>query len=230
MGPDSAFRPARSSFLRFCGLSFRRGRNNLLPVSSAKARTCRQRQYRDIKRTVLKEPEYAEKPKYCLIVLGTNAAAQAWLVEEGNRLYVDRNANGDLTDDGPPLLPSDFQKLGQINNGPNRWDFSYLLQSITPADGSRHTGINLRHWNYGAKDDSYGLSLWVDGTLPMYAGWFGTLWSDNWRRRHAAYTSAVLFRLIFSGASICHRERRRAIEPRFHESGARRWRNVAAQY
>jgi hypothetical protein len=37
----------------------------------------------------------------------------------------------------------------------------------------------LRRWNYGDKEDSYGLSLSVDGKLPMYAGWFGTFWSTS---------------------------------------------------
>jgi hypothetical protein len=54
-----------------------------------------------------------------------------------------------------------------------------VLDAITPANGSRHTGFVLRRWNYGDKEDSYGLSLSVDGHLPLYAGWFGTFWSTK---------------------------------------------------
>jgi hypothetical protein len=53
-----------------------------------------------IKRTVDKEPSYQNKPRYCLLVLGLRAETRIWLVVDGNDLYVDRNADGDLTDEG----------------------------------------------------------------------------------------------------------------------------------
>jgi hypothetical protein len=104
--------------------------------------------------------------------LGNSGDVKVWMVEDGKRLFVDKNANGDLTDDGPPLQPSKVRNLSA-----NRWDFNYLLDAITPTNGSRHTMFDLRRWNYGEKEDSYGLSLSVDGERPMYAGWFGTFWS-----------------------------------------------------
>jgi hypothetical protein len=89
-------------------------------------------------------------------------------------LFVDKNANGDLTDDGPPIKPSNVRSLGT-----NRWDFNYLVDAITPANGLRHTHFNLRRWKYGEEDESYGLSLSVGNQLPLYAGWFGTFWSTK---------------------------------------------------
>jgi hypothetical protein len=124
--------------------------------------------------TVLKEPTYQSTPKYCLIALGTSGDVKVWMVEDGKRLFVDRNVDGDLTDDGPPIEPSNLRTLDQ-----NRWDFEYLLDAITPTNGSRDTQFVLRRWNYGDKEDSYGLSLSVNGQMPMYAGWFGTFWSTN---------------------------------------------------
>ena len=121
-----------------------------------------------------KEPAYQSTPKYCLLVLGDRGETKVWMVEDGRRLYVDKNANGDLTDDGPPLEPSDYRDMGG-----NRWDYHYKLDTIAATNGSRHTDFVLRRWNYHDKEDSYGLSLSVDGTLPMYAGWFGTFWSTN---------------------------------------------------
>ncbi|MHB9067948.1 MAG: hypothetical protein ACYC4B_29550 [Pirellulaceae bacterium] len=123
-------------------------------------------------RAIVKEPNYESTPKYSLIILGASGKMKVWMVEDGKRLYVDKNANGDLTDDTPPIEPSDVRRLGD-----DRWDFNYLLDAITPDDGSRHTHFNLRRWNYGDKDDSYGLSISLDGQVPMYAGWFGTFWS-----------------------------------------------------
>jgi len=125
-------------------------------------------------RTILKEPAYQATPKYSLITLGTSGEVKVWMVEDGKRLFVDKNANGDLTDDGPPIEPSKFRHLDG-----RRWDFEYLLDAITPTNGSRHTHFILSRWNYNDPEDSYGLSLSVDDRMPMYAGWFGTFWSTN---------------------------------------------------
>jgi hypothetical protein len=125
-------------------------------------------------RTIIKEPTYQSTPKYGLIALGNSGDVKVWMVEDGKRLFVDKNANGDLTDDGPPIEPSNVRDLGG-----NRWDFDYLLDAIMPTNGSKHTHFVLRRWNYNDKEDSYGLSLSVDDKMPMYAGWFGTFWSTN---------------------------------------------------
>src|SRR5262245_12517531 len=117
-------------------------------------------------RTIIKEPRYKSTPKYSLITLGNGGEVKVWMVEDGKRLFVDKNANGDLTDDGPSVEPSKLRNLGT-----NEWGFEYLLDAITPANGSRHTNFVLRRWNFNAPEDSYGLSLSVDGQMPMYAGW-----------------------------------------------------------
>lgn len=57
-----------------------------------------------VDRKIAKLPKFtAEKQLYGLLVLGPEAASKVWLVADGETLYVDRNANGDLTDDGEPL-------------------------------------------------------------------------------------------------------------------------------
>lgn len=125
-------------------------------------------------RTLVKEPAYQATPKYSLITLGNRREVKVWMVEDGRQLYVDQNGNGDLTDDGPPLQPGKVRDLGA-----NRWDFEYTLEAIAPPDGTRHTSLVLRRWNYGEGDDSYGLSLSVNGQMPLYGGWFGTFWATN---------------------------------------------------
>jgi hypothetical protein len=127
-----------------------------------------------LERTIIKEPSYQTTPKYSLITLGNSGGVKVWMVEDGKRLFVDKNANDDLTDDGPPIKPGKIRDIGG-----NRWDFEYSLDAITPSNGSRHTSFVLRRWNYNDKEDSYGLSLSVNGEMPMYAGWFGTFWSTN---------------------------------------------------
>ena len=56
---------------------------------------------KDVERTIGKEPAYQTKsPRYCLLVFGERAQARAWLVLDGDVLYVDRNGSGDLTEAG----------------------------------------------------------------------------------------------------------------------------------
>jgi hypothetical protein len=119
-----------------------------------------------VERKIGKEPEYQSAPQYVLLVLGRNAQSKVWLVEDGKLLYVDKNANGDLTDDGPPVAQTHLRHMG-----PGRYDCDYLVDSITPAGGGRHTELRLARWNYGDKEDRYGLFLKLDGKTPMYAGW-----------------------------------------------------------
>src|SRR5262245_42023628 len=54
-----------------------------------------------VERTIGKEPAYQSKaPRYCLLAFGPEARDRVWVVEDGEALYVDRNGNGDLTEDG----------------------------------------------------------------------------------------------------------------------------------
>src|SRR5678810_1072561 len=79
-------------------------------------------------RSPLKEPAYRSNPKYSIIAFGDSKEVKVWMVEDGKRLFVDRNANGDLTDDGPAIQPSNVRSIGAKS-----WDFNYLLDAITPA-------------------------------------------------------------------------------------------------
>jgi hypothetical protein len=57
-----------------------------------------------IDRTTRKEPAYQSKaPLYCLLVFGPEARVRAWLVLDDKVLYLDRNGNGDLTEEGERL-------------------------------------------------------------------------------------------------------------------------------
>jgi len=130
-----------------------------------------------VDRATVREPNYTSKPRYCLLVLGAEPKTAVWMVEDGETLYVDRNANGDLTDDGPPIRASKVRQL-RLAKASNSWDFDYVLDKITPPVGSPHTKFRMARWNYGDESDSYGISLELDGKIPMYAGWFGSFWGD----------------------------------------------------
>ena len=53
-----------------------------------------------VDRGITKEPKYKTQPFYALLAVGPKAEERAWLVVDGDDLYVDRNGNGDLTEEG----------------------------------------------------------------------------------------------------------------------------------
>lgn len=56
-----------------------------------------------IDRTIRKEPVYTTTPSYGLLLLGQDAKTRIWIVRDYDTLYVDRNANGDLTEAGEAI-------------------------------------------------------------------------------------------------------------------------------
>src|SRR4051812_25714994 len=62
-----------------------------------------------IDHAIIKEPKYRSSPKYSLITLGNHGDVRVWMIEDGKQLFLDKNANGDLTDDGPPIQPGNFR-------------------------------------------------------------------------------------------------------------------------
>jgi hypothetical protein len=104
-----------------------------------------------------KEPAYQSKsPKYCLVVLGPEAETRVWVVQDGETLYVDRNGNGDLTEEGERLAittpnqdPAPFNEV-EVTAGPAKAKLS--------ATG---WGILDRKQNPQAE-----LRITLDATLP----------------------------------------------------------------
>jgi hypothetical protein len=57
-----------------------------------------------VDRSIGKEPAYQSKtPGYCLLVFGPDASCRVWVVQDGDRLYVDATGTGDLTGEGKRL-------------------------------------------------------------------------------------------------------------------------------
>ncbi|HKA06778.1 MAG TPA: hypothetical protein VKD71_05930 [Gemmataceae bacterium] len=93
-----------------------------------------------IDRTIAKESAYQTKtPKYGLLVFGPEAKSRAWVVLDGDVLYVDRNCNGDLTEKGERLILS---RNPQEDAGKKKAGSSSAVVSksvvITDLDGAKH--------------------------------------------------------------------------------------------
>ena len=88
-----------------------------------------------IGRSIRKEPAYQSKPRYCLLVFGSDAATRVWLVLDGNRLYVDRNGNGDLTEPGEVITAKD---------GGYEGDAHLFSAGEIPEGKLRHKNLTVR--------------------------------------------------------------------------------------
>jgi len=76
-----------------------------------------------IDRSIKKEPVYKGKPRYCLLVFGPEAKTRIWLVLDGYALFVDRNGNGDLREEGERVEEKQENKYGMT------------FQAVTVGDG-----------------------------------------------------------------------------------------------
>jgi hypothetical protein len=94
-----------------------------------------------VERTIAREPAYQTKtPKYCLLVFGLEARARAWLVQDGDTLYVDRNGNGDLTE------ASKRVPIKQQGDGFRTFEAGDLA-----IDGLTHTGLSVTQMKASAE-------------------------------------------------------------------------------
>jgi hypothetical protein len=100
-----------------------------------------------IDRAIAKEPTYqTREPRYCLLVFGPEAKFRAWLVQDGEVLYVDRNGNGDLTEEGERVGKKQGDaghrgwEVGDLTDGGLKHTIRYVREmGVTegPAGGAR---------------------------------------------------------------------------------------------
>ncbi len=99
-------------------------------ITSAVAAEASARDLPKIDRRLVKEPKYAHVPKYFLLLFGPEARTRVWCVFDGDKtLYVDRNGNGDLTEDGERFTlheeAAQFQ-VGDITESDRKTTHRYL--------------------------------------------------------------------------------------------------------
>ena len=137
-----------------------------------------------IGRKIAKEPAYSTKsPWYCLLVFGQEAKAKVWMVLDGDKLYVDRNGNGDLTEPGECFTRApddDFFRVPHLTLGAAKKKYSDLRINWRPtgitARGEYHLHVLLRvndHEQYAivpakAADPAKATLLHFDGPLKPF--------------------------------------------------------------
>jgi hypothetical protein len=125
-----------------------------------------------IERTIVKEPAYRTKtPKYCLLVFGLDAKTRVWLVQDGDTLYVDRNGNGDLTEDGKRVeikQKNDTHRsfeVGDLRLG----GLTHTGFSVTQMKASPESVANDQEWERIKKSGPEPWTWWVRITAERNA-------------------------------------------------------------
>ena len=120
-----------------------------------------------VDRTIRKQPVYKNTPGYCLLVFGPEAKTRVWLVQDGNRIYVDRNADGDLTGSNEAI---DASKVRNVNSSYR--DKEFVIGTIAPVDESGpHTDFKITAYSEDNRVWNYVLKLKVNGKIQQFAGW-----------------------------------------------------------
>ena len=98
-----------------------------------------------INRTIAKEPAYNSKPKYCLLVFGPEAKHRVWIVLDGDVVYIDRNGNGDLTEEG--------ERLKEVRPAPQQ-QFPTVSLSL-PGEKERqiHLQLSVQHIRFEGEEE-----------------------------------------------------------------------------
>lgn len=108
-----------------------------------------------IDRTIGREPEYQNQARYCLLVFGPEAASRVWLALDGDVMYVDRNADGDLTDEGERFPTMATPCVRRVT-----------VPSVTLNDGSEHTNLRFQI----LKNDRFWLNITSGDKLLQHVG------------------------------------------------------------
>ena len=133
-----------------------------------------------IDRRIAKEPAYQSRsPKYCLLVFGAEAKTRVWLVLDGDTLYVDRNANGDLTEANERIKRNGKKfEAGEITERAGKAKYAHLRVLPLDLPEKEQEPLCMVSLEVRGKYRQYGCVssadrpkdapvLWFDGSLTM---------------------------------------------------------------
>src|SRR5262245_42595896 len=106
-----------------------------------------------------KEPRYRSgQPTYGLLAFGAGDGFRVWVVQDGDKLYVDQNGTGDLTEPGKVVRPL---PSGNLDEGDGTTKVSFYLEALREPGGKKHTRLLLTR----ITGDRPGSGRQADGTL-----------------------------------------------------------------
>lgn len=127
----------------------------------------------NLERTIVKEPAYRSSPKYCLLLFGLGTDRRVWLVLDGNEAYIDRNGNGDLTEDGERMRATPAGRstlrfeLGDIPDG----DCVHKQLRLLVDDAALLTeGYDEVKALCARQPEARVYQLWLDTEIPGFRG------------------------------------------------------------
>jgi hypothetical protein len=98
--------------------------------------------YSRVERKLTREPAYRSKsPRYALLLFGPRAAVRVWVVLDGEEVYVDRNADGDLT--GKDRRFANVAACKDITIADPDGKTSYVVTGISSFKQPNSSEINL---------------------------------------------------------------------------------------
>jgi hypothetical protein len=131
-----------------------------------------------VDRSIRREPAYRSRPGYCLLVFGPEAKHRAWLVLDGDALYVDRNGNGDLTEEGERVA---VPKWEPVKPHPACSQERRIQAGDLQLGGLTHAGLVVVQTRYRRT---------IDATIPGASGWQAYV-DDVWRQTGDGVTCLV---------------------------------------
>jgi hypothetical protein len=115
-----------------------------------------------IDRTIAKEPAYKSKPKYCLLAFGPETKMRVWLVLDGDVLYVDRNGNGDLTQEGERIVAA--RKTWVVGVNGRVWTVGDVA---APGGKVIYKGLTVSDVSESADSKFYSRGLGITVNVPI---------------------------------------------------------------
>jgi RNA polymerase sigma factor (sigma-70 family) len=118
-----------------------------------------------VERAIRKEPKYAGEPRYLLLAFGPEAKFLVWVVLDGTTLYVDRNGNGDLTDDGEKFTDGAVKhEKGKVRS------VMYFGIELTEPNGTKHPNLMMSAVNMESGGTYAKFGVRVNGKTDQTAG------------------------------------------------------------
>jgi hypothetical protein len=117
---------------------------------------------------IRKEPPLHDNARYALLTFGPKAQTRVWLIIDGDLAYIDRNANGDLTD------PGERAEARKLPAAAGTTSLSFNLGQVADADGKTKYEVSLSRTSDREARELTSLSVRINGQLTQeVAGTFG---------------------------------------------------------